>query len=91
MADMVEIKRIAVVLRDIRVDIAELKKAAQHLVDRELNTRRLISEGKFDKEAMEKSLEMLPVEKRKVDDMIDQSIKREDHYLNILNVLSSAG
>ena len=87
MPDIKEIRSIVTLIGQLTADHEELMRARAHLFGRRDNLMKLINSGEWDRESLLKQLDMLPVEERKIEDLLDSNRARKLHYENILSTL----
>lgn len=87
--NIAEIKRVANVIYDLEKDFSELEKAKRHLSKRRDNLNSLLRESKYDKKSLRSQLEMLPVEERKVEDLMSENRKKMTIYSDAMKRLTS--
>lgn len=87
--NIAEIKRVANVLSDLERDFFELEKAKRHLSKRRDNLNALLRGSQYDKKALKSQLEMLPVEERKVEDLMAENRKKMTIYSDAMKRLTS--
>jgi len=68
-------------------DLIALKAARANLSDREAYYKKLIEEGRFNKESMKKALSAMTIDQRKADDVIISTDAQIANFKRILNVL----
>jgi dsDNA-specific endonuclease/ATPase MutS2 len=87
--NIVEIKRVASVLSCLENDFLELEKAKHHLSKRRDNLNSLLNGSEYDKNALRSQLEMIPVEERRVDDLMCENRRKMTIYSNAMKRLTS--
>jgi len=75
-------------LAQTRVDIDSFRDAVEHESARKRHYHRLIGGGKYNDDALRRSVKDIRINIRHLSDKVDQAVKKADHHMLIVDTLT---